>query len=103
MVNWQIAPAHKTAKFLTQQIKQLIRLPISFNISSSVDLANNLQNIAFDCSTHFCSFDITNMYSNIPIIETTHIINEILTNNNHIPTTGKVELMTLIDITPSQN
>jgi hypothetical protein len=99
MVNWQIAPAYKIAKFLTQQIKQLIPLPNSFNISNSADQANNLQNIAFD----FCSFDITNMYSNIPIIETTHIINEILTNNNHIPTTEKVELMTLIDITPSQN
>jgi hypothetical protein len=50
-----------------------------------------------------CSFDIVNMYTNIPITETTNIIHDILDNNIHTPTQTIHELKTLLHTILGQN
>jgi hypothetical protein len=51
-----------------------------------------------------CSFEITNMYSNIPIKELVQIIKiEIQNNNNNIPTEQKQETVLLINTILNQN
>jgi hypothetical protein len=47
-------------------------------------LITDLKIIELNKDTRLCSFDITNMYTNIPKIEVINIIKKILENNNEI-------------------
>jgi hypothetical protein len=38
-----------------------------------------------DKNTKLCSFDIKNMYTNIPITEVKNVMEEVLDNDNHTP------------------
>jgi hypothetical protein len=58
---------------------------------------HNLENLHIDENIKLCSFDITNMYTNIPINETKHTINEVL-HDNEPPTVEKQELESLLNI-----
>jgi hypothetical protein len=57
---------------------------------------NNLEKLHTDDSIKLCSFDITNMYTNIPINETKQIISEVL-NNNRRPKIEKQEIESLLN------
>jgi hypothetical protein len=96
ILNWQEAPAYKVAKFAVQQIKQLNPLPISYNVTDSINLVNDLNNIDFSNGTKLCSFYITNVYTNIPTSDIIHIIKGILSDNNQILILGRKETLTLI-------
>jgi hypothetical protein len=56
----------------------------------------NLETLHIDNNTKLCSFDITYMYTNISINETTHIISDIL-ENNRTPKNEKQELELLLN------
>jgi hypothetical protein len=101
-VNWHEAPAYKIARFITRKIKRF-PLPNSFNVSNSINSITDLRNIKFNNNPKHCYFDITNMYTNIPTMEVICITKEILYNNKNIPIADREELMTLIDITLTQN
>jgi hypothetical protein len=44
-------------------------LPYSFNVQNSHNLAQSLSNIEMDKNIKLCSFDIENMFTNIPASE----------------------------------
>jgi hypothetical protein len=69
IVNWKEAPAYKIAKLLSKKLQQYIPLPNTFNVRNSTHLIQDLCEIPFDSNLHFVSFDITNMYTNIPTDE----------------------------------
>jgi hypothetical protein len=66
-------------------------------MSKTIELIHNLENLQIDENTKLCSFDITKMYTNIPINETKHIVSEVL-NDNETPTDEKQELVILLNI-----
>jgi hypothetical protein len=77
IVNWKQAPAYKTAKLLTKKLSQYIPLLNTFNVKNSAHLIQDLTDIPYDSNLQFVSFDITNMYTNIPTDELINIINSL--------------------------
>jgi len=101
-VNWKNAPAYKLAKILTKKLVSNIPLPYTFNISNTVQLLNDLIDIPYDSSIKFASFDLTNMYSNIPTKELLRIINTICEEQGMCEQT-KQEIIKLSQILVEQN
>jgi hypothetical protein len=64
--NWKNAPAYKLAKMLVRKLKIHIPLPHNFNVKNTVHLINDLLEVPYNQNLKFASFDITNMYSNVP-------------------------------------
>jgi hypothetical protein len=67
VVNWINVPAHKLAKKLV--VVELLThtpLPYTFNGRNISQLINDLTDIPYDHNLRLASFDITNMYTNIP-------------------------------------
>jgi len=73
-VNWKDAPAFNLARTLARNLETFIPLPCVFNIKNTIQLMNDLLDIRFNEDLKFVSFDIINMYSNIPITELIKII-----------------------------
>jgi transposase-like protein len=74
VINWKQAPAYKLAKFSSQLLQTHIPLPNTFNVKNSLHLMNDLMEIPYQQDIQLVSFDIENMYSNIPTNELYHII-----------------------------
>jgi hypothetical protein len=66
VINWQNARGYKLAKLLTKLLSLHIPLPYAFNVKNSVQVMNDLLDIPFTPNLSFVSFDIENMYSNVP-------------------------------------
>ena len=54
---------------LARNPEMFIPLPCTFNVKNTIQLMNNIRDIPFNKDLKFVSFDITNMYTNIPITE----------------------------------
>jgi hypothetical protein len=63
--------------------------------NSTFCLMQSLNNLEINNNTKLCSFDIVNMYTNIPTTELTTIIKEILKTNYQISEEYKNELLSL--------
>ena len=74
IINWQGAPAYKLAKYLTKLIHLHIPFPNAFNIKNAVHLIDDLLEIPHKQGIRLVSFDIENMYTNIPSNELVRII-----------------------------
>jgi hypothetical protein len=59
-------------------MSEYITLPNTFNIKNILNLIDELNNISINQNTRICSFDITNMYTNIPLNILTNIIRNTL-------------------------
>jgi len=75
------APAYKPAKMLVKLLAKHTPLPYTFNVINSTHLINNLFNIPYDHNLRLASFDISNMYTNIPTHELLSIIDTACDNN----------------------
>jgi len=102
IVNWQHAPAYKLAKLLTEKIQQLASLPYAYNIKKKSQLIQELKQTPLTPTSAFASLNITNMYSNIPIEETKHILYNSITHNA-IDQHTITELINWYEIVTQQN
>jgi hypothetical protein len=66
IVNWSGAPAYKLAKFLNKSIQLHIPLPNAHNVKNPVQLIEDLLSGPYKQGIKLVTFDIENMYSNIP-------------------------------------
>jgi hypothetical protein len=82
IINWRNAPAYKIAKALTKILSIHIPLPYAYNVKNSRQLIKDLQDIKYNRDLRLASFDITNMYTNIPTKNLLGIIDTICKNNN---------------------
>jgi hypothetical protein len=90
IINWQQAPAYKLAKFLSERLRDELKLPFTFKIKNSLQLMNELQSIElYSENLRLTSFDVTNMYTNIPTSQLPTIINNICKHQNTPQTTKK--------------
>jgi hypothetical protein len=78
------APAHELAKQLAETLDNHLRVPYTYNIQNTKQLITELKTIEISKDTRICSFDIENMYTNIPKTEATNIIANILKINSTI-------------------
>jgi hypothetical protein len=93
IVNWKDSPSYKLAKFITLKLKEIIQLPNAYNIQNSINLIKNLNKLKINENIKLCSFDITNMYTNISLTGT-NIVHSILNNDQQIHSNIKHELIT---------
>jgi hypothetical protein len=100
IISWCNSLAYKISKHITQMLQQVLNLPNTFNIKNSIKLTQEIDNLNTNYNTRFCSFYITNMYSNIPNQDTINIIKDILQNeqypNLYIQTMVRI-LTTILD------
>jgi hypothetical protein len=73
----------------------MLVLPYTFSIRNSDDLIKDLNNIDINTDIRICSFDINNMYSNIPTYELINIITSIANGNDiHEELIKEIKLLT---------
>jgi hypothetical protein len=80
----------------------MIQLPNAFNIQNSKKLMRKLQKTDTQGNIMLCSFDITNMYSNIPQKELILVTDNSIQNNN-VNTVQKDEVILLVNTILKQN
>jgi hypothetical protein len=80
IINFQNAPIYKLAKFYNI-LNNRCKMPNTFNIHNSISLIDDLKNMKISENTRLCSFDIKNIYSNIPTRELNNIIINIAKRN----------------------
>jgi hypothetical protein len=102
IVNWRECPAYKISKHLNILIHEALQLPYTFNVKNSTTLIHNLTENNLNETFKLCSFDIANMYTNIPTTEVRKIIDDIL-NGNNIKEEKKKEILNILDIVLEQN
>jgi hypothetical protein len=100
--NFQYVPAYKIAQFFTKLFNNTFQLHYTFNVQNSAELITDLNNININADIRLYSFDIKNMYQNIPTLELTNIITEIA-NINNTPTELTNEVITLTELIRKQN
>jgi hypothetical protein len=79
-----------------------ISLPYVYNIKNPIHLINDLNEIPINQDLKFTSFDISNMYSNIPTTSLIHIITTMCDQQN-LPSQIKHEILSVVNIKLEQN
>jgi hypothetical protein len=79
IINWTHAPAYQLATRIALITKQFINFPNTYIVNNKTDLITDLNEIKINQDTRICSFDIANMYTNIP----TDIIIDLITETLH--------------------
>jgi hypothetical protein len=72
----------QTSRISCKHLKTHALLPYSFHIKDTTPLKKKLQEIPFYKHVRTASFDVTNMFTNIPIGQMEQIIRGILTNSD---------------------
>jgi hypothetical protein len=78
IINWTHDPAYQLATRVAFFLKQSLNLPSTFNVKNTTDLISDLNEVKINQDTRICSFDIVNMYTNIPTDIISNIITEVL-------------------------
>ena len=103
VVDYTHAPTVKIAKFLVNKLKQEIKFNPIYTVKNSYELIDKLSKQKLNNNTfRLISFDVTNMFPNIPTQETIQIINNLLHKQNKLPTV-RDELITLLSLCLNQN
>ena len=102
IVNWWNAPAYKVAKFLVNILKSYAALPYAVNVKNMKQLLLDIQQIPFDEELKFASFNITNMYTNVPNKKVRGIIHDILIKNG-VDQRIKKEVLDICDVIIQMN
>jgi hypothetical protein len=103
IVNWISSPGYKLAQFLNSTLTTILQLPNVFNVPNTRNLIQSLNNVEVNNNTKLCSFDIVNMYTNIPTTEIKNTVKEMLETNHQVPQEYKNELLNLTNCILEQN
>jgi len=102
VVNWRNASACKLSKLFTEKIHRIAPLYNVFNVKNTQNLIHKLNDTPLLPHHSLASFDITNMYSNIPVTETKTILTDILKLALVTPQTQQ-EILKWYDVITRQN
>ena len=101
VVNKKNAPAYKLAKYLAKILQEYIQLKYQYNVKNATTLAQDLTHMKINDKHRLITFDIKDLYVNIPTKETLTIAKTMLaTRNNKIITQQMIQLL---EITLQQN
>jgi hypothetical protein len=67
VINGIGTPSYKLARFLNRQLNQLIQLPYTFALRNSLEIAQELANIEIDTCHQMTTFDVKDLYVNLPV------------------------------------
>ena len=91
----------KISKFILNLFKNNINFTPAYTVKNRDELINSIQKVTFPQKYTLASFDIVNLYSNIPIAETLKIAKEIIRKDMDESDTESI--MHLIEMCTSQN
>jgi len=101
-VNWKKAPVCKLAKMLSKKLNIHVPLPYTFNAKKNCPFNTWLTWNSLRSKLKFSSFDITNIYSNIPTNELIKTI-YVMCDKQSISEELKHEIMKISQIIIKQN
>jgi len=81
------APSYKIAQHLTDVLNWHLHLSNQYNVKNSITLAKNLTKIEINENHKLITYDIKDLYVNIPIQETLKITESMLNKENNTQTT----------------
>jgi len=90
VVNNRNAPAYKISKLLVNKLNNLLNLQNHYIVKDSTALANDSTKLKIDENHRMITFDIKDLYVNIPIQETLRIAKTLLLKNNNEHTTKQM-------------
>lgn len=102
LINFTTSPSYKIAKFVNIWLNDNIKLSNNTSIKNNMELVDKIRSVSIPHGAKFASFDIVNMYSNIPIEETLRITKDLLIQNQ-VEIVKVDEVMGLLKIITSQN
>ena len=76
LINYTTAPSYKIAKLLQQIIKNNITLENDRSIKNNIDFINKIKVTKLLPQYKIASFDIVNLYTNVPVTDTIEILKE---------------------------
>jgi hypothetical protein len=100
VVNNKNAPTYKISKKLNNILKQHLKLENQYNIQNSETLARNFSTIKVNNNLKMITYDIKDLYVNIPIEETLTITKQLLKNNDKCKTK---QIITILNTLLKQN
>jgi hypothetical protein len=103
LINYQNAPAYKLAKTLEKVIRSNFKFNNNIMLKNSIDLVSKIKDLEIPMNTKLVSFDIKNLYTNIPIKETINILKNNLKVQNHLEEEKIKEIVYLTDLVLQQN
>jgi len=103
LVNFTPAPTYIVAKRLDSIIRNLVTLENSHSLKNSIDLVNKISTTKIQNNHRLASFDIVNLYTNIPVEETLIILENNLIENSALPKETIDQLIILTRAVLKQN
>lgn len=79
-----------------------LQLLYTFNVRNSTTFIHTLVQNKINENTKLCSFDIENIYANVPITDVKNTVNEVLNRNNEKEIEIE-EILELVDVVLEQN
>ena len=73
LINAKTPPNYKISKLPSQIINHKMKFQYKYNIKNSIEFTEQLKKIRVNKNTKLYSFDISNMYTNIPTVSYTHL------------------------------
>ena len=102
VVAYSSAPSYKLAHKYNTIFKQYSNFNPSFSINNSLDLVNKIKHVDLPPNSKFISFDVTSLFTNVPVEKTLKIASDILFENRTHPTIHH-EIMQALTLCTSQN
>ena len=82
LINYTTSPAYKLSKHMDKIIRSHITFKNHSAVRDTIHLVETIKNTHIPHNSTLASFDITNLYTNIPIAETLEILENMLKQNN---------------------
>jgi hypothetical protein len=102
-VNFIPSPAYNIAKKIDKIIRREIFIEHNYSIRNSAELVQSIKDLPIKSSYTLASFDIVNLYTNVPVDETIHILEENLKKNSTLPEIAIDELINVTRTILKQN
>jgi hypothetical protein len=67
VINNRQAPAYRLAKFLNKSFNQMIKLPYTYALKNTLEIAQELTNLHINSQYRLATFDIKDLYVKLPI------------------------------------
>uniref|UniRef100_A0A1B6CKL9 Reverse transcriptase domain-containing protein n=1 Tax=Clastoptera arizonana TaxID=38151 RepID=A0A1B6CKL9_9HEMI len=84
LVNYTTAPSYKLAKKLETILKSQIVLEHNYSVKNSHELVNEIKNMEIKPHQILASFDVVNLYTNVPVTETVALVKDNLEKHSNL-------------------
>lgn len=103
LVNFTTAPSYKVSKKLAQIIKSSINLKNNHSTKNCIEFIDKLKDIQIKPNFRIASFDIVDLYTNIPVQDTITILKSNLNEANIRSSEEINEITALLEVILNQN